>query len=449
MTVSSETSYLVAVIGAGPAGLYAAQYLARKGVNVVLFNRDIKPGGLAEYGIFPGKLKMRTGLLAQFKRILAMPSIRYQGNVTIGQAGDIQLDQLRSAGFQALMITTGAQQKNWLGLPGEGLAGVYHANDIVFHYNRLPQYVDLQLDFGQNVAVIGVGNVMLDIVNYLKSEQHPCVVTAYGRRGPSQVKFDTQTLEPVAGCLDLPAIEAAVKAADPAVAGVGGDVDGFYQLLADARTRSTVCDTGLTFRMAFLRSPRRLIGDDQGRVRAISFELNELVSEGGQVVARGTGQMETVAADTVIFSIGSQVEPGFGLPVADGNYVTSSQPRFPVDGISYEVYNPDLCARCEDIFVSGWARKASEGIVGLARKDAERGARAVLSYLETLEPVSLGIIQSALDRLPDAGKRVVDAADLEILWTAEAEKAAELGLPAFKFKTNAEMLGVIEKGLTT
>jgi ferredoxin--NADP+ reductase len=201
--------------------------------------------------------------------------------------------------------------------------------------------------------------------------------------------------------------------------------------------------------MAFLRSPRRLIGDDQGRLRAISFELNELESEGGQVVARGTGKMETVAADTVIFSIGSQVEADFGLPVADGNYVTSSQPRFPVDGISYEVYKPDLCARCEDIFVSGWARKASEGIVGLARKDAERGARAVLSYLETLEPISTSTIQSALDRLPDAGKRVVDAAALEILWTAEAEKADELGLPAFKFKTNAEMLGVIEKGLTT
>ncbi|MFU8826831.1 MAG: FAD-dependent oxidoreductase [Brevefilum sp.] len=449
MTVRTEISYLVAVIGAGPAGLYAAQYLARKGVNVVLFNRDIKPGGLAEYGIFPDKLKMRTGLQAQFKRILAMPSIRYQGNVTIGQAGDIQLDQLRSAGFQAFMITTGAQQKNWLGLPGEDLAGVYHANDIVFHYNQLPQYGDLKLDFGKNVAVIGVGNVMLDIVNYLKCEQHPCVVTAYGRRGPSQVKFDTQTLEPVAGCLDLPAIQAAVKAANPVVAEAGDEVDEFYQLLADARARSTACETGLNFRMGFLRSPRRLIGDGQGRVRAIRFEINELVREGGQVVAHGTGQMETVAADTVIFSIGSQVDPGFGLPVAGGNYVTTRQPRFPVDGISYEVYNPDLCAHCEDVFVSGWARKASEGIVGLARKDAERGARAVLSYMETIEPISTSAIQSALDRLPNLAKRVVDKKGLAVLWAAEVEKAAEMGLPAFKFKTNAEMLGVIEKGLTT
>ena len=67
--------HLVAVIGAGPAGLYAAQYLARQGIEVVLFNRDIKPGGLAEYGIFPDKQKMRKGLLSQFKRILAMPNV--------------------------------------------------------------------------------------------------------------------------------------------------------------------------------------------------------------------------------------------------------------------------------------------------------------------------------------------------------------------------------------
>jgi ferredoxin/flavodoxin---NADP+ reductase len=72
-------NYHVAVIGAGPAGLYAAQYLARQGVQVVLFNRDIKPGGLAEYGIFPDKHKMRTGLMAQFKSILRMPGVRYMG----------------------------------------------------------------------------------------------------------------------------------------------------------------------------------------------------------------------------------------------------------------------------------------------------------------------------------------------------------------------------------
>jgi len=99
--------------------------------------------------------------------------------------------------------------------------------------------------------------------------------------------------------------------------------------------------------------------------------------------------MEHVQADTVIFSIGSQVNAGFGLPVNHGNFATSPQPRFPVDGISYEVHNPDLCARCEDIFVSGWARQAGEGVVGLARKAVERGTRALHNYIKTLTPVAL------------------------------------------------------------
>jgi ferredoxin/flavodoxin---NADP+ reductase len=107
--------------------------------------------------------------------------------------------------------------------------------------------------------------------------------------------------------------------------------------------------------------------------------------------------------------------------------------------------NPDLCVHCEDIFVSGWARLASEGIVGLARKDGERGARALLRYLETLTPVSQLEIDDALGQLPKVGKRVVDLADLEILWAIENKIALEKGRPEFKFSSNEAMLEAIEK----
>ena len=445
MSNQLPNKHLVAVIGAGPAGLYAAQYLARQGVEVVLFNRDIKPGGLAEYGIFPDKQKMRKGLLSQFKRILAMPNVTYQGNVTVGQSGDIKLDQLRQAGFQAFMVTTGAQVNNWLGLPGEDLDGVYQANDIVFHYNQLPLREDGSFRFGRQVVVIGVGNVMLDIVHYLKLEGTPRTVTAYARRGPNEVKFDPKTLEPVAGCLDLAAIRSAVNEARPAMAAVHQDENQFYQLLAEAREKSTDCQSGLTFRMRFLHSPRRLIGDENGRVEAIVFEINQLVRDGERIFSRGTGELTTVPADTVIFSIGSRVDSGFGLPVDHGNFITTPEPRFPVDGISYEVYNPELCAQCEDIFVSGWARKASEGVVGLARKDAERGARAVLAYLDTLESGNVPSVNTALNQLSIQKKTIVDRVDLEKLWRAEQKIAAQKGQPGFKFGSLEEMLRVIEE----
>ena len=444
LIVQKKQQHLVAVIGAGPAGLYAAQYLARQGEQVVLFNRDIKPGGLAEYGIFPDKFKMRKGLQTQFNRILQHPNVTYLGNVAVGQQGDLKLDQLREAGFEAFMVTTGAQANNWLGLPGEDLRGVYQANDIVFHYNQLPAYLGWEPAFGEHVVVIGVGNVMLDIVHYLKLENRPRTVTAIARRGPAEVKFDKQTLAPVASCLDLPAIRAAVDAAAPQMEKVGQDIETFYALLADAREKAEDCDSGLDFKVAFLRSPRRLIGDETGRVSGILFEKNDLVLQDGKVVSTGNGEMETIPADTIVFSIGSRVDPGFGLPVSHGTFVTTPEPRFPVDGISYEVYNPDLCAQCEDIFVSGWARLASEGIVGLARKDAERGAEAMFQYLQTLPGEGVPTVDRALSRLPKVEKRLVALADLEKLSVAEQKKAAELGLPAFKFGSEEAMLAAIE-----
>jgi len=451
--LGSNQQFLVAVIGAGPAGLYAAQYLARNGVQVVLFNRDIKPGGLAEYGIFPDKHKMRKGLMAHFKRILEMPAVTYQGNVMVGQSGDVKLDQLRRLGFQAIMVTTGAQQDNWLGLPGEDLEGVYHANSIVFHYNRLPEKITDRFEIGNQVAVIGAGNVMLDIVHYIKINYPSCTVTAYARRGPTEVKFDQETLKPVLGCLDFEGVKAEVGEITDEVTKVGKDPTQFFSLLSPPDAELNGCQPGFQFKMKFLRTPRRLISDpasnhgQAGRVRAIEFEINQLLIADGDVVSRGTGKREIFPADTVIFSIGSHVDPGFGLPVGRGNYLTTTEPRFPVDGISYEVYNPDLCTHCEDIFVSGWARLASEGIVGLARKDAERGAKAVLQYLETQQPVTKAVVEDLMQRLPGLTKKVVGLSDLKVLWEAEQKVAADKGLSAYKFSSNEEMLKVIEKGL--
>jgi ferredoxin--NADP+ reductase len=436
--------YLAAVIGAGPAGLYASQYLARQNVEVVLFNRDIKPGGLAEYGIFPAKQKMRSGLLSHFHRILNMPNVHYIGNVLVGQSGDITLDQLRKAGFQAIMITTGAQKNNWLGLPGEDLEGVYQANDIVFHYNQLPTHTDMNFRIGQNVAVIGVGNVMLDIMNYLKHEGIERTVTAYARRGPVEVKFDRETLEPVAECLDLDFIRREAKKVQPQIEAMGKDVRGFYDLIEEACIKAEDCMSGLRVRLAFLRSPRRMIGDGNGRVQAIVFEKNRLIKDGNTVVSSGTGEFETIPVDTVIFSIGSQVDTGFGLPVSHGNYVTSPQPRFPVDDISYEVYNPELCSNCEDIFVSGWARQGGEGIVGLARKDAERGAKAMLAYLTSLEPASENTFEAVFKALTLDQGTTIRLEELKILEREEQRIAEEMGLPAFKFDSNEEMLRVIK-----
>ncbi len=373
-----------------------------------------------------------------------MPNIKYQGNVVIGQNGDYQIDQLRQAGIQAIMVTIGAQQNKWIGLPGENLQGVYQAQDIVYHYNQLPNHADQHFDFGQDVVVIGVGNVMLDILRYLKETGQNRVVTAYARRGPTEVKFDKQTLEPVADCIDLSAIKSAVQAAQPTVEAVGKNVGEFFTLLKDAREKAESCNSGLNFKLQFLRSPHKIIGDEHGRVKAVVFEINQLSLNNGRIIPQGTGILETVSADTVIFSIGSRVNANFGLPVEHGHFITATEPRFPISDISYEVYNPDLCVHCEDVFVSGWARMASEGVVGLARQDAERGARAVLAYLETQQPTDFTSFDAVMQRLPRLEKRVVDLADLQKIWQKEQEIANAQGLPVFKFDSDEAMLGILK-----
>src|SRR4026209_93940 len=101
--------FFVAVIGAGPAGLFGARELANQGARVLLLNRDIKPGGLAEYGIYPNKHTMKNGLRKQFRQVLDVPNLDYYVNVSIGAQGDLTLDDLRALGFQAILVTAGAQ----------------------------------------------------------------------------------------------------------------------------------------------------------------------------------------------------------------------------------------------------------------------------------------------------------------------------------------------------
>ncbi len=223
--MEKQDRYLVAVVGAGPAGLFAAKELAGQGVEVILLNRDIKPGGLAEYGIYPEKLKMKEGLRAQFRQILSLPNVHYYGNIVVGKDGDLSLDDLWELGCQAILVTAGAQGTKWLGLPGEDLVGVYHAKDIVYHYNLLPPYSQKPYRIGRRVAVVGVGNVMMDIARYLITEKHVDEVMAIARRGPAEVKFDKKEVETIGANIDLAAYDAEVNRVADIMRAVGQDPD--------------------------------------------------------------------------------------------------------------------------------------------------------------------------------------------------------------------------------
>lgn len=435
----------VAVIGAGPAGLYGAQQLAKQGAHVVMLNRDIKPGGLAEYGIYPDKFKMKDGLRAQFEKILAIPQILYFGNVTVGADGAITLPELFELGFDAVMVTVGAQGTKWLGLPGEDLVGVYHAKDLVYHYNKLPPFSTGFYAIGKNIAVIGVGNVMMDMAHWLVRELKVASVTAVARRGPAEVKFDKKEFEVVGANVDLIALDAEIARSAPFMVAVGQDpVLAHGDITAGlARALPPISTTRILFR--FLASPKAILGDETKHVRALQVENNELVLENGETKAKGLGAFDEVVCDTVIFAIGDSVDAQFGLPIARGEFVRHPNPRFVMDGNSYEAYNPITQTPVDGVFLAGWARKASTGLVGVARKDGTNGAFAVGEYLKTL-PAPRGLDEDKLpEKLRNHNTTVITRADLQKLREAEVGEAKLRGLPEFKFTTNQEMLDAMCK----
>ena len=433
--MSTQNQYFVAVVGAGPAGLFGARELANAGARVVLFNRDLKPGGLAEYGIYPAKHTMKEGLRKQFRGVLDNPNIDYYGNVTVGAQGDLTLDDLRALGFQAILVTAGAQGTKWLGLPGEQFTGVYHAKDVVYFYNKLPPFAQKPYRFGKRCAIVGAGNVMMDIARYLIREAKVEEVIAVVRRGPAEVKFDKKEMEHVVANLDMAALDAEIARVTPIMQAIGQDPAAAKALMLEGQTHAEAKTSETRFRFEFLVSPTQMFGNAQNYLTQIELEDNTLALKDGDTKARGTGNKRLLDVETIVFAIGDKVDETFGLPVEWNEFVKNATPKFPIDGISFE-------STFEDVFVGGWSRKASDGLVGYARKDGTNASKAVWQYLQSLAPVAANT-DTVADRVHGLDKPIVAKEDIKRLEAIEAEEAQKRGLEEFKFDNNEEMLNAM------
>jgi len=427
----SEKNYSVAVIGAGPAGLFGARELANQGVHVALFNRDIKPGGLAEYGIYPEKHMMKEGLRKQFRGAMDNPNLEYYGNLVVGDNGDITLNELRELGFDAVLVSAGAQGTKWLGLPGEELEGVYHAKEVVYAYNNLPPYSQKNFRFGKRCAIIGAGNVMVDIARHLINVQKVDEVIAVVRRGPNEVNFTKEEMKHLISYLDLDEFEKEMTRAQPIAQAVNQDLEVGRQKVLDALAKADPKTANGKFHFDFLASPTAMFGEN-GVLTQLEVEDNVLTEKDGKISAKGTGVKRTINVDTVIFAIGDKVDESFGLPTQWNEFIKNKAPRFPVEGISYE-------STIEGIFVGGWSRKASEGLVGYARKDGTNAARAVWDYLQTVRPTNISM-DDVTKKIYEINKPVIMKDDIKRLEAVEVEEAKKRGLVEFKFASNEEML---------
>lgn len=436
----------VFVIGAGPAGMFAAQKIALAGHQVIILNRDIKPGGLAEYGIYPTKDKMKVGLRKQFAKVLALPNVHYLGHITVGESGCLSIADLRRFEPCAIVFAVGAQGTKKLELEGSTARGVYSAKDFVYFYNQLPPFTSQDFSTGKRVAVIGMGNVAIDIARWLlvdapeKAEE----VIIVARRGPFEAKFDKKEFASVEGFLDRGAFEQELKRIEPQLAAVGQDIskvaDDTFPVLKKPESPPPA-GSRLLFR--FLSSPQQIHIDPAGRIDRLTVIENVLVQRGESTACKATDSTADLEVDTMIFAIGDVADPSVGLPYGKDGYLinpdTSDAAR-----AAYEVFDDVGSCAMSGVYVVGWARKASEGLVGIARHDAEVGAVHVLKYLDCAPSNEISV-DEIKRQIESKGARVVDKADLELLARAEEQQARQRGLPWFKFSEDEVMLAAIEK----
>jgi ferredoxin--NADP+ reductase len=377
------------VIGAGPAGIYAAEALTRQTdvpVAVDLIDRLPTPFGLVRHGIAPDHPKMRA-IRDTLHRTLDDPLVRFVGNIEIGE--DISLDELRKH-VDAVVYTYGASLDRHLGIEGEDLPGSLAATEFVAWYTGHPDAdrarVEAALAGARSVVVVGVGNVALDVARVLartpeeleptEMPQHVLdalaaapveEITVLGRRGPAQATFTTQELrelgelagatvlvDPADLTLDAAAEEHA--AADRNVSRNLAVLRGWTDHVPEpGRTR-------LTLRL--FRRPVRLLGDD--RVTGVEIERTAVDGDGR---AMGTGELEVLRADLVVRSVGYRGIPLPGLPVDERSATVPHEAgRVLRNG-----------RRSPGEYVAGWIKRGPSGVVGTNKHDARETVAGLLA----------------------------------------------------------------------
>jgi ferredoxin--NADP+ reductase len=386
---SPDRPLRVAVIGAGPAGIYAADALTRQDdvpVAIDLVDRLPTPFGLVRHGIAPDHPKMRA-IRDTLHRFLDHPLVRFVGNVEVGT--DISIEDLRRH-VDAVVYTYGASVDRHLGIEGEELPGSLAATDLVNWYCGHPDAdrakVEAALRGARSAVVIGVGNVALDVARVLArtaDELEPTdmpqhvldalaaapvqEVTILGRRGPAQAAFTTQELR------ELDALAGACVLVDPKDLELEPDAEERAQAdrvisrnLAVLREWSAheLAPGKIPLRLQFFSRPARFLGSE--RVEAVEIERTAVDGDGR---AYGTGELELMPADVVIRSVGYRGVPLPGLPV-DGRSgtVANEAGRVLRDG-----------AVSPGEYVAGWIKRGPTGVVGTNKHDARETVAALLA----------------------------------------------------------------------
>jgi ferredoxin/flavodoxin---NADP+ reductase len=415
----------VAVIGSGPAGLYTAEALVKHAaaledpdgpvrVRVDVYDRLPTPYGLVRYGVAPDHKSIKS-IAEYLRKVLESPDVRFLGGVHLGE--DVTREDLLSA-YDAVVYATGAMRDRRLGIPGEDLPGSYAATDFVNWYCGHPDVgpATFTLD-AESAAVIGVGNVAVDVARILARDPaslrstdvpQPVLealqaskvreVHMIGRRGPAHAKFTTKELRELG---ELPGVEVIVPAAEADPDAFDGAGQGASLAESDRRVRGNMVvirkwaageraggaaaaggvetaggaqtaggpqdDPQRTLTIRFWLRPVEITGTD--RVTGVVLERTRLDESGA---FQGTGELETLDAQLVLRSVGYQSVPLDGVPFDERNAV--------VPNAAGRVLGPDGRPLPGE-YVAGWLKRGPTGVIGTNKSDAAETVRSLLTDL--------------------------------------------------------------------
>ena len=456
---SGSNPLRVAIIGAGPSGFYTvSNFLKHKDLHVEfdMFDRLPTPFGLVRAGVAPDHQKDKSVQRA-YDKSAQSANFRFYGNVEYGR--DIHLEDLRRH-YHQVMFTSGAPFDRNLGIPGEELAGSHSATEFVAWYNGHPDFAEHQFDLNQgSVAVVGVGNVAMDVARILCKTHAELAVTdmadyaldalknsqvknvyILGRRGPAQAAFTPPEIKEMGEFEDadvtVPQDEAALDTDSAAALEAGGDKNAQKNVtfIKEYASRE-ISGKSRLLTIRFLVSPTELVGED-GRVTGIKLVKNKLVQgDDGSIRPRATDEEEIIPVGLVFRSVGYLGQPLPEIPYDERNGT--------IRNLAGRVEAEDG-SRVSGIYTAGWIKRGPTGVIGTNKTCAQETVRCMV------EDLAAGQINMPEDPSVGGAQKLIDARQPESIsypeWlridAEETSRGEADGRPRVKFCDIAQMVAI-------
>jgi len=448
---------LVAIVGSGPSGFYAAEALIKSDIKIKvdIIERLPSPYGLVRSGVAPDHQKLKQAINL-YKKIADTPDFNLIANVTVGK--DISVEELCES-HHAVIFTCGAETDRKLGISGEELKGSHTATEFVGWYNGHPDYRDLEFDLSQDVAVIiGQGNVAADVSRILSKTvdelrhtdiaQHALDVLAesklkeihvIGRRGPAQAKFTPKELRefgelsdcnPIVQEQDLVLNDESKKELEEKSNIANKKI---YDLFANFSKRELDSNKSKKCFFSFLLGPKEIRGNTS--IEKLILEKNELSGEAFKQSAKGINETIEIDVGILFRSIGYRGIPIVGVPFHESwGTIPNEKGRVTEnDG-----------AIVEQLYTAGWIKRGPSGIIGTNRACSVETVNCLLDDLTKFNSeIKKSGAEGIYSILNDKNIRHVSFDDWAEIDAKEVELGKPKGKPREKYTYIDEMLSMI------